>query len=50
MKIYIIYCVSAQIPYLGKILVPEIEAKMFSTNQIAGLFKITSPEQFDEIA
>ena len=38
MKIYIIFCVTAQIPYLGKIFVPEIWAKMFSANQIAGFF------------
>ena len=38
MKIYIICCVAAQIPYLGKIFVPEIWAKMFSANQIAGYF------------
>ena len=37
MKIYIICCVPAQIPYLGK-LIPEISAKMFSANQIAGFF------------
>ena len=38
MKIYIICCVPAQISYLGKIFVPEIWAKMFSANQIAGFF------------
>ena len=38
MKIYIICCVPAQIPYLGKIFVPEIWAKMFSVNQIAEFF------------
>ena len=32
----IYYCVPAQIPYLEKIFVPEIWAKMFSANQIAG--------------
>ena len=33
MKIYIICFVPAQIPYLGKIFVPEIWAKIFSANQ-----------------
>ena len=35
MKIYIIFCVPAQIV---EIFVPEIWAKMFSANQIAGFF------------
>ena len=35
MKIYIICCVSAQIPYLGKFL---FQVKMFSANQTAGVF------------
>ena len=38
MKIYIICSVPAQILYLGKFFVPEIWAKMFSVNQIAGFF------------
>ena len=44
MKIYIICCVSAQIPFFGKIFVlkkkkkKKIWAKMFSANQIAGFF------------
>ena len=38
MKIYTIFCVPAQIPYLGKSFVPEIWAKMFPANQIAGFF------------
>ena len=38
MKMYIICYAPAQIPYLGKILVPEMWAKMFSVNQIAGFF------------
>ena len=37
MKTYIIYCVPAQIPYLG-FFIPQIWAKMFSANQIAGFF------------
>ena len=37
MKTYIIYCVSPQIPYLGKKF-SEIWAKMLSDNQIAGFF------------
>ena len=38
MEMYIIFCVPAQIPYLGKIFVPKIWAKMFSANQIAAFF------------
>ena len=38
MKIYFICCVPAQIPYLGKFIVPEIWAKIFSANQIARFF------------
>ena len=38
MKIFIICCVPAPIPYLGKIFVPEIWAKIFSANQIVGFF------------
>ena len=38
MKIYIICYVPAQILYLGKIFIPEIWAKVFSANQIAGFF------------
>ena len=37
MKIYIIFCVPAQISY-WKIFVPEIWAKMFPASQIAGFF------------
>ena len=50
MKIYIIFCVPAQIPYLGKFFSPEIWAKMFSANQVAGFCLSTiSPEEIDEI-
>ena len=38
MEIYIICCVSSQVPYFWKNFVPEICAKMFSANQIAGFF------------
>ena len=35
----------------GKNLVPEIQAKMLSANQIGGFFKSTiSPEKIDETA
>ena len=37
-KIYIICCVPCTNSLFGKILVPEIWAKMFSANQIAGFF------------
>ena len=48
MKIYIICCVPAQIPYLGK-LIPEICAKMFSANQIAVFLSTIAPEQIIEM-
>ena len=45
---YIICCVPAQIPYLGK-LIPEICAKMFSANQIAVFLSTIAPEQTIEM-
>ena len=41
MKIYIICCFCAD-PIFDQIFVPEISAKMFSANQIAGFFKYIS--------
>ena len=38
MKIHIICCLPAQIPYLGKFLFLRYGPKMFSANQIAGFF------------
>ena len=37
-KIYIIFCVPAQIPYLRNFFALEIWVKMFSANQIAEFF------------